>query len=29
VVINDEAVTNPAVKPLLIHAETKKGAAAR
>ncbi|WP_372841370.1 ATP-dependent Clp protease ATP-binding subunit ClpX [Phaeovulum sp.] len=29
VVINDEAVTNPAVKPLLIHAETKKGATAR
>jgi len=29
VVVNDEAVTNPAAKPLLIHADAKKGATAR
>ncbi|PKP71353.1 MAG: ATP-dependent Clp protease ATP-binding subunit ClpX [Alphaproteobacteria bacterium HGW-Alphaproteobacteria-4] len=29
VVVNDESVTNPTVKPLLIHAEAKKGATAR
>ncbi|MDP1669854.1 ATP-dependent Clp protease ATP-binding subunit ClpX [Phaeovulum sp.] len=29
VVVNEESVTNPATKPLLIHAEAKKGAKAR
>ncbi|MDP2062745.1 MAG: ATP-dependent Clp protease ATP-binding subunit ClpX [Phaeovulum sp.] len=29
VVVNEESVTNPATKPLLIHAEAKKGATAR
>jgi ATP-dependent Clp protease ATP-binding subunit ClpX len=28
VVVNEDAVTNPAVKPLLIHVESKKGATA-
>ena len=29
VVVNEESVTNPAAKPLLIHADAKKGTVAR